>query len=460
MIGFGRQGERAIMGLHNKVLVTDLGGLRGDLLVVRSLGKRNIDTTLMAQESLVPSTFSRWRSENVHCPSSTDNLKGFVTTLLKIARTGRYLTIFPLSDSSLLPISEHRDQLTPYLKLVLPSHESVLKAFDKSKTLRIAEEIGIPTPRTFQARNTAEVINISTRIQYPAVIKPRWSYFWGQNGKANYSRPFYVNSASELISTYAKVEKNFPSPMIQEYVPGHNMQVALLFDQGEPKAACLIKEQRTTPITGGQSVLRESIPPDPTLLRYASNLLKSLHWHGVAEVEFRTDSRDSTPKLMEINARFWGSMNVAIEAGVDFPYLLYLLAKGEHTHSVFKYKIGVKFRWLNGDYENLLSVLRADTKLINTEPSNKLNAVLRFLQFYERNMHYDGFTLFDPLPFFRDEAVFLYGQFIRNPIRAKKYMIWRKILRPQHSIKSRLLGDNTQIPKRASAKAKLQYYFS
>ncbi len=280
------------MGLHNRVLVTDSGGCRGDLLVIRSLGKRKIGTTLMTQEGLVPSMFSRWRPECVYCPSPTDNLKGFVKALLRNAKTGRYLTLFPINDSSLLPISEHRNQLTPHLKLVLPSHESVLKALDKSQTLKIAEEIGIPTPKTFQARNRAEVINVSTRIQYPAVIKPRRSFVWGQNGKANYSRPFYVNSASELITSYAKVEKNFPSPLIQEYVPGYNIQVALLFDQGTPKAACLIKEQRTIPITGGNSVLRESIPPDPTLLRYASNLLKRLDWHGVAEVEFRIDSRD------------------------------------------------------------------------------------------------------------------------------------------------------------------------
>jgi predicted ATP-grasp superfamily ATP-dependent carboligase len=304
----------------------------------------------------------------------------------------------------------------------------VLKALDKSETLRIAEEVGVPIPKTFYARNTAEAINVSTRIRYPAVIKTRRSFAWGLNGKFVFSRPLYVNSAFELISTYARVEKNFSSPMIQEYVPGPNIQVAFLFDHGEPKAACLIKEHRTTPITGGQSVLRESVPSDPTLLRYASNLLRSLHWHGVAEVEFKVDSRDSTPKLMEINPRVWRSMNVAMESGVDFPYLLYMLAKGEQIRPVFKYKIGVKFRWLNGDLENLHSILKGEPKLINTEPPNKLNAVLRFLQFYEKNIHYDGFTLSDPVPSFMDEVLSAYV--------ATKNIMRRKILHNQRSGKS------------------------
>ena len=407
--------------LQDNVLV-DSGGFIG-LSVVRSLGRKNVATTLMTPESLVPSLFSRWHSERVYCTSSFENLAGFVTTLLRIVRTRRYVTIFPMGDNSLIPISEHRDQLTPYLNLALPRHESVLNALDKSHTLKAAEEIGIPTPQTFHAKNIDEVRDISTKIQYPAVIKPKWSIIWERNGRcvrARYSRPSYVNSASELLSTYAKNDENFPTPLIQEYVPGYNISVAFLFDHGEPKAACFIRVYRTMPITGGTSVLRESIPPDPTLLRYTSNLLKSMHWHGVAEVEFRVDSRDSTPKLMEINPRFWGSMNVAIESGVDFPYLLYLIAKGEQIRPVFNYKIGVKFRELNLDSQNLLLTLKGEPKLINTKPSNKLNAVFRFLKFYEKNIHYDGFTLSDPLPFFMGEVNFVRG-ITNNMISRKRF---------------------------------------
>ena len=282
-------------------------------------------TVLTTQEGIVPSLFSRYRPERVYCPSSIDNFEGFVTNLFRILRTGSYVTVFPLSEPSLLLISEHRDQLTPYLKLALPNHESLIKALDKSETIRIADEVGVPTPKTFRPRNIAEVKDISAEIQYPAVIKPRWSFVGGRNGKSQYSRPIYANSASEMMSNYSKVE-NF-SPIIQEYVPGDNIQVGLLFDHGEPKAACFIKEHRTTPVTGGTSVLRESVPINPTLMKYALDLLGSLHWHGVAEVEFKVDSRDLTPKLMEINPRFWGSMSLGVQSGVDFPYLLQLLAE-------------------------------------------------------------------------------------------------------------------------------------
>ncbi|MHA2060674.1 MAG: carboxylate--amine ligase [Candidatus Sifarchaeia archaeon] len=394
---------------RNKVLITDPGGCRGALLVVRSLRKRNIETSLLdhMQERNV-SRFSRWRPKSIYSPSPINDMKGFITALTRHVSSGRYFTIFPVTDPTLLPISEYRKQLAPYLRFVLPSHESVMTAFDKSKTIKLAQEIGVPIPKTFHVENTSEAINVSEKIRYPAVIKPRQSYTWGKDGQATLYRPFYVNSAPELISTYKEVEQKSPSPLVQEYVPGYNISVAVLFEHGELKAACFIGVKRTIPVRGGNSVLRESIPLDPTLLRYTQELLSGLCWHGVAEVEYRIDSRDLAPKLMEINARIWGSMNVAIESGVDFPYLLYLLATGESIEPVFKYKIGVKYRWLNADVQNLISIIKNKQRLINTENYSKLNAILDFLKFYETNMHYDGFTLSDPMPFFMDEALSIY----------------------------------------------------
>jgi predicted ATP-grasp superfamily ATP-dependent carboligase len=398
-----------LRSVGNKVLINDPGGCRAALLVVRSLRKRNIDTTVLVQkQEFSVSRFSRWRPESIYFPSPINDVKGFIEALIRLVSSGNYFTIFPVTDPTLIPISEHREQLSPYLRLVLPSHESVMTAFDKSKTLKLAQEIGVPIPKTFQVKNVSEAINVLEKIRYPTVIKPRQSYFWGKDGKATFSRPFYVNSASELISTYKKVEQKSPSPLIQEYVPGENISVAVLFDKGELKAACFIGVKRTLPVRGGTSVLRESIPPTQLLLNYTQELLSDLCWHGVAEVEYRIDSRDLTPKLMEINPRVWGSMNVAIESGVDFPYLLYLLAKGEHVDPVFNYKIGVKYRWLNGDFQNLISLFKGEQRLINAENSDKLNTVLGFLKFYEANMHYDGFRMSDPAPFFMDEALSVY----------------------------------------------------
>ena len=67
---------------------------------------------------------------------------------------------------------------------------------------------------------------------------------------------------------------------------------------------------------------RESIALDPELLARSRALLDRFEWNGVAMIEYKIDEATGTPYLMEINGRFWGSLQLAVDAGVDFPALL------------------------------------------------------------------------------------------------------------------------------------------
>ena len=121
------------------------------------------------------------------------------------------------------------------------------------------------------------------------------------------------------------------------------------------------------------SVLSESISTDPGLALYTRKLLEHAGWHGVAMVEFRI-APDGTPYLMEINTRFWGSLQLAIDAGVDFPYMLYQLACDEQPDQVFDYKVGIRLRWLLGDLDNLYLTLKNK----HTDNGIKTGAFIRF----------------------------------------------------------------------------------
>jgi len=162
------------------------------------------------------------------------------------------------------------------------------------------------------------------------------------------------------------------------------------------------------PITGGNSTMRESVELDSRMKEYTLRLLKALEWHGVAEVEFRMDSRDSIPKLMEINGRFWGSLEVAIASGVDLPYLLYKLAVEGEVKPVLNYKIGVKRRWLEGDMIHLSNVLKNVGACSGISYLDKWQTLIDFLKIYEGG--YDCFYWDDPLPFF---SRFLWGDIPR-----------------------------------------------
>jgi predicted ATP-grasp superfamily ATP-dependent carboligase len=162
--------------------------------------------------------------------------------------------------------------------------------------------------------------------------------------------------------------------MIQEYVSGQGQGVFALYNRGAAMCFFAHRRLREKPPSGGVSVLSESIAVDPVLGAHARSLLDNAHWHGIAMVEFKV-TRDGTPYLMEINTRFWGSLQLAVDAGVDFPWLLYQMACGEQPEHVNNYRTGVRLRWLLGDFDNLFLTLRDR----HYSYSEKLGAIRRFL---------------------------------------------------------------------------------
>ena len=111
---------------------------------------------------------------------------------------------------------------------------------------------------------------------------------------------------------------------------------------------------REKPPAGGASVLSESLPVDPRLREFALRLLGPIGSHGVAMMEYKEDRRTGDFVLMEVNGRFWGSLELAVEAGVDFPFLACQLARGVPPEAPAPYRLGVKNRWLLGDLDGLI----------------------------------------------------------------------------------------------------------
>src|SRR5262249_37353097 len=155
------------------------------------------------------------------------------------------------------------------------------------------------------------------------------------------------------------------------------------------------------PPTGGESVLRESIEPDPALLAASERLLQALRWTGVAMVEFRR-TPDGRALLMEMNPRLWGSVQLAIDAGVDFPALLVALYRGEKSSPV-EAVVGVRTRWLLGDLDHLAICLRrrAVRRRIGVSVARLL---LDFLRSFVDGTRLEVFRWDDWRPFARELA--------------------------------------------------------
>jgi predicted ATP-grasp superfamily ATP-dependent carboligase len=245
----------------------------------------------------------------------------------------------------------------------------------------LAESLGLPMPNTWYPESRDDVVRIGGEADFPLIVKPRVS-----TGAMGLRR---VADAGALAAAWDEVNTRFPKPIVQDYIPeggGAFGASVLVGPQGERLASFVHRRLREYPVSGGASTLRASVR-DPQLVEIAFRLLEAVEWFGVAMAEFRYDPRDGQPKLIELNPRFWGSLNLAIQSGVDFPWLLYRVARGERVEPVHDYREGVVGRW----------VLQGDLLHYLTNP-NRRRMEPSFWKFRGRDWHYDITTWDDPLP--------------------------------------------------------------
>jgi predicted ATP-grasp superfamily ATP-dependent carboligase len=381
--------------MKTNVLVTD-GHFRKTLAVVRSLGRKGIRVTVGERTFLNTSFFSKYCSRRIVYPSPQESPHQFIEFLLQEIKRNHYDCLFPMEEETLLLLARHRSEISPYAFLLIPDLEKIEFVRDKGNLIRFAEGQGIPVPKTFYFPPTPEPCKVQSfnhfvhKIQIPTVIKPRISS--GSFGIV------YVKKREDLLSSYQSVHERYPFPLIQEWIPdgGGTFGLAALFDEASnTKAAFVHKKLRMYPVQGGPSTLREGVEYSQ-IMELGLSLFKSLNWVGVGMVEFKVDPRDGIPKLMELNPRFWGSLQLAIVSGVDFPYLMLRVARRESFDPVLHYTVGKRCRWLLlGD---ILHFIRNPHRF-HLRPS--------FFDFFDPNTSYDILSRDDPLPLLGSVATFL-----------------------------------------------------
>ena len=358
------------------------------LQIVRSLGRKGVNVDCASHYPDALSFHSRYCSGK-YSYSSPSKGASFVDDVVGLLEKKEYVLPYFTTEETVLPISKERKRIQKHTSLLLPSHETLKLASDKGLLMEFSKKHGIPSPMTYKPSSVDEAVERADELRYPVVIKPTSS--------SNARGVNYCKNREELKTKWVQVEKEFPNPLLQEFIPSGGAAMgfeALFNDHSELKASFIHRRIREFPVTGGPSTLRESA--DHSQVReYGAKLLSLLGWQGVAMVEFRIDPRDGIPKLMEINPRFWGSLALSIASGVDFPYLRYRLVAEGDIPTVEKYKVGVKCRHLLPDLRYLRHVM-----LDGPAPGGKgrLATLISFIPLLDGCWNYDVESIDDPLP--------------------------------------------------------------
>lgn len=367
------------------VLITNASNVKG-LVVTQSLGKKGIEITTTDCESLSAAFFSKYSKHHFLCASPERTPLEFVSSIKNHIKRKKIDVLMPINSTETNLISKYKDKFTPFTKVPFEDYSKMMQLHNKNEVMKLASELDIRIPRTYEIDNATYLEKFSKEMEYPVVIKLR-------NATSSVGIS-YVYSAIEFVSKFKQTIQKFNLnssgyPIVQEYIPGTGYGVSVLYNQGDIRASFTHKRLREYPITGGPSTLRVSVR-NQEMEKAARKLLDHVKWHGVAMVEFKLDERDNKPVLIEVNPRFWGSIYQAIAAGVNFPYLLYEMALHGDVEPVFNYKVGIKTRFLLNDFRALISHFK--------NSDHRCATFKEFFKFYEKDMYYDALSMGDALP--------------------------------------------------------------
>lgn len=366
---------------------------RSVLAIVRSLGRHH--SVYIASPSERLQRLQRWLRSRycadvsmVADPNTNPEL--FVRDINKLAALHRLEALLPFSDEVATTACWYAHELE--VALPLPPFEIFMRAINKQSTYKAAHALAIPTPRTIIATGLDEVLAGLDRngIEYPLVLKPRQRGCYGGTN-------IYVQTEQELADSIQECEQigdDWPlhlhsKPLVQEYVPGGIHDCCVLYQDGSLKAMLTQVRHRTMWPTGGVGVA--NITTDiPEIKEMSRLLMDELGWHGPAAVEWIKDERNGSYTLIEINPRFWGTLELSMDAGIDFADLTVRMLEGEELEEHFDYSVGVRHRWAFSE----------ELRSVSHDKKNRLARIKEYLNpkdLLDQKCHFSA-RLSDPAP--------------------------------------------------------------
>lgn len=324
--------------------------------IVRSLGRHGIPVWVVRDEHLI-ATYSRFATRCLTWPADGESER--IAFLLELAERHRLAgwALYPTDDETASFLARNRGQLAPFL-ITTPPWEILRWAYDKRLSYQHAAATGVPHPRTHYPRDRADLGTME--ISYPVILKPA---IRATQNRLTMSKAWRVDDRDSLLTRYDEAaELMDPSLiMVQELIPGggeRQLSYAALCRDGRPIASVVARRTRQWPMDFGRASTFVETIDDVQVEASAMRLLGALCFTGIVEVEFKKDSRDGTLKLLDINPRAWGWHSLGRAAGVDFPYLLWLMLSGQELPRI-RGRVGV--RWVRAltDVPTVLREMRA-----------------------------------------------------------------------------------------------------
>lgn len=340
-------------------VLVSYGWVRSSYVACRNLRRHGIPVVVADSNRLGMCQASRYPNRKRRYISHYVDKEGFLSDMERICREERIGLLLPSHNETEL-LARARDRFPDGLSALLPDGESCGLLNNKSRAYDLAQSLGVPVPKRF-AYNSPEELRSTLPEDAGGgfVVK----LLTGNSAKG----VFYARNAEEaveqvrsLIDRYSLSPERYPQ--VEEFVRGESWGFSALYWEGGEVAVFSHRRIRERNPRGGPSTCREAAWND-ALAEHARTLLRGLKWHGLIMLEFKVNPETGQIWFIEANPRLWGSLHLAIDSGVEFPYLAWLCAvRGpDAAREVLRatpFHPGRRARWLLGEGIVALRALR------------------------------------------------------------------------------------------------------
>lgn len=332
---------------------------------IRSLGRQGIPVIALDPAFGSIGFFSRY-CKGIVCPDSEEKEDEYIDFLLGLGRQmNNKGVVISGSDADVFAVLRHRDKLEQFYNFPMAKFDIIEKLTNKRKFYEMLDKLDMPHPKTYFPDDISGVTRISEEITYPCIVKPAFSTKFGKEFSV---KLFTADSAEELAKGYSRATSSGYEVVIQEVIPGSDVNVygfcSYFNHDSEPLGIFIYKKIRGYPQGFGICSFVESVFK-PEIVELGTQLLRSINYHGISEVEFKKDTRDGKFKIIEVNARIWAQNNLAARCGVNLPYMAYMDALGKDVEKVISKKEGIKWLYMFEDIRSCFtSMLKGELSLI------------------------------------------------------------------------------------------------
>ena len=247
----------------------------------------------------------------------------------------------------------------------LPSIKNFETAINKHELNNLLKENDIPHPNSIFLKDISELDKLNA-VKFPVLVKPLFDK--GGDGIVKF----------DSVDVFKTFLENNHALFLQEYIEGYDIDCSVLCLEGKILCHTIQKGYLL-----GHSVYAPHLGFDflnnDEVYTIVKQIMSEFNWSGVAHVDLRYDQNARNFKILEINGRFWGSVESSKIAGINFPDLAIKLALGKiiEPHK-FQYIKVLRFKGF--------------LKLVKRQP-------LTLLRFNFIKEHTEvPFVLYDPMP--------------------------------------------------------------